>query len=404
MYSVQYVRRSAYRASTRDRNADILFGARVLMASDSLTTISGMVQALGHGCPWTKAQRCEDMMFWMRKELIEVEEVLRAADGAGGNPVKPVDGNELIKELGDVLFDALMMIQCAKAQFPGSGVSVEACAASACVKIKRRCPYIFDKEHEGATTVADAERAWQAAKQKERVAAEGDVSAATTAPAAPAWLEVLVTAAKPAAPETCGTDSQHSSNIQAIRDAPDNMDGDSDDGGLGAWEADYVVNEGPIGLGELTSSGDETEPDEAPKKAKKKVTPAPKKAPVAANGLPVPPPNPAPFGDEIISLAPSGIEIGDLEALGEQPSSLSARAKDSPPAARSPGSTPPPGRSLRPTAAFKTSANPEETAFETSAYAAYLSDEDDGGLLEWERDLRRGIAVGEQSEESDDEQ
>ena len=385
-----------------------------------------MVQALGHGCPWTKAQRCEDMMFWMRKELIEVEEVLRAADGAGGNPVKPVDGNELIKELGDVLFDALMMIQCAKAQFPGSGVSVEACAASACVKIKRRCPYIFDEEHDRATTVADAERAWQAAKQKERVAAGGDVSAAPTAPAAPAWLEVLVAAAKPAAPETCGTesqhssnvkpirdapdnmdggsDSQHSSNIRAFRDAPDNMDGDSDDGGLGAWEADYVVNEGPIGLGELNSSGDETEPDEAPKKANKKVTPAPKKAPGAANGLPVPPPNPAPFGDEMISLAPSGIEFGDLEALGEQPSSLSARAKDSPPAARSPGSTPPPGRSPRPTAAFKTSANPEETAFETSAYAAYLSEEDDGGLLEWERDLRRGIAAGGQSEESDDEQ
>ena len=140
-----------------------------------------------------------------------------------------------------------------------------------------------------------------------------------------------------------GSDSQHSSNIRAVRDAPDNMDGDSDDGGLGAWEADYVVNEGPIGLGELNSSGDETEPDEAPKKANKKVTPAPKKAPGAANGLPVPPPNPAPFGDEMISLAPSGIEFGDLEALGSNhPRSL--RAPKTPRLLRA-AWPPPPGRS-----------------------------------------------------------
>jgi hypothetical protein len=77
-------------------------------------------------------------------------------------------------QLGDVLFDVLMMIEVSRRDHPN--VTLEACCASACAKLERRAPYLFGAP---AMTIAEAEAAWQAGKSKE-------VSGASAAPAAPA--------------------------------------------------------------------------------------------------------------------------------------------------------------------------------------------------------------------------
>jgi hypothetical protein len=58
--------------------------------SDSYSSLRDLVGRLGRECPWTKAQRTHDMLYYTRKECLEVEEVLRSPQ---------VDGVELTKEV-----------------------------------------------------------------------------------------------------------------------------------------------------------------------------------------------------------------------------------------------------------------------------------------------------------------
>jgi NTP pyrophosphatase (non-canonical NTP hydrolase) len=63
------------------------------------------VERLGAVCPWTAEKRAEDMIHYTRKELLEVEEVFLHARHA------PLCSRNLVQELGDVLFDVLLLIQ-----------------------------------------------------------------------------------------------------------------------------------------------------------------------------------------------------------------------------------------------------------------------------------------------------
>jgi NTP pyrophosphatase (non-canonical NTP hydrolase) len=129
-----------------------------MSSTNSLDTLATLVGRLGRECPWTKSQNTADMLYWTRKECLEVEDVLRT---------KEVDGDELTKELGDVLFDVLMMIEVSGRDRPA--ITLESCAASACSKLKRRSPYLFYGSV--PATVEEAEAAWQAGKQLEQAEA-----------------------------------------------------------------------------------------------------------------------------------------------------------------------------------------------------------------------------------------
>ena len=207
-------------------------------APATLTELTSHISRLGVECPWTRRQRTSDMIFYLRKELIEVEEEMRRDS---------VDGTALAKELGDVLFDALMLIEVTQREH--AEVSLDACAASACSKLRRRCPYIFGGPP--ASTVEEAESAWQAAKRAEReatamspppVAASPDaatvvLAAATVAPS-PAAAPVSRVAAfsRPAA-------VMRSADISAA--VREDKHDDDEDTGLAEWEADYRRNLGP---------------------------------------------------------------------------------------------------------------------------------------------------------------
>jgi NTP pyrophosphatase (non-canonical NTP hydrolase) len=177
------------------------------------------------------------MLFYLRKELIEVEEELRKDE---------IDGTALADELGDVLFDALMLIEVTQRTVPQ--VSLEACAASANRKLRRRCPYIFG----GATasTIEEAEAAWQAAKRAER---ETEAAAATVraAPAVepaaaalpPEPMAANATAPAAAAPAALAPAASPVGMATVVANAPlvdsllDDEDDDTD-AGLAEWEAD----------------------------------------------------------------------------------------------------------------------------------------------------------------------
>ena len=66
-----------------------------------LARLGALVEDLGRRCPWTAAQQAGDMLYYTRRELIEVEEVLRKRQGDA----------RLAEEVGDVLFDALLLAQ-----------------------------------------------------------------------------------------------------------------------------------------------------------------------------------------------------------------------------------------------------------------------------------------------------
>ena len=196
------------------------------MAADNsptdLAALASHVDRLGVVCPWTRQQKASDMMYYLRSEILEVEKELRQ---------DTVDGEALSKELGDVLFDALMLIEVAKRDHPK--VSLDACTASACAKLRRRCPYIFDGP--SVSTIEEAEAGWQAAKRAERdeeatVPLERVAAPPPPLPPSPAPAPVLP--AKPAAASK--------RVVVAIDD-----DGDGDDGGLDEWERDFRRGTGP---------------------------------------------------------------------------------------------------------------------------------------------------------------
>jgi len=91
-----------------------------------------------------------------------VEEVLRKQHKQPAS--SPKLAQELVGELGDVLFDALLLIRvCERDQ---AGVSLQKVCDSANRKLRRRCAYLFDGS--GVSSMEDAEAVWQAAKKAER--------------------------------------------------------------------------------------------------------------------------------------------------------------------------------------------------------------------------------------------
>ncbi len=129
------------------------------MADDApeLSALAANVRKLGRICPWTAKQKVDDMLYWTRREILEVEEVLRRDDEEHRRA-------NLTAELGDVLFDVLMAIEVAGRDH---GLEIGEVCASANAKLRRRSPYIFP-DGEPVASVAEAEAAWLKGKAAEK--------------------------------------------------------------------------------------------------------------------------------------------------------------------------------------------------------------------------------------------
>jgi tetrapyrrole methylase family protein/MazG family protein len=104
------------------------------------------------GCPWDRAQTLESMKGEMLEEAQEVADAIDKRDY----------GN-LLEELGDLIGDALAMIQIAKEKglFDESDV-----LKSIIEKSIRRHPHVFGSKK--AETAEEAMRLWKQAKEQEK--------------------------------------------------------------------------------------------------------------------------------------------------------------------------------------------------------------------------------------------
>ena len=173
----------------------------------ALELLATKIDQLGEECPWTAAQRPEDMLFHLRSEIMETEAALRE---------KSVDREALTKELGDVLFCALLLARVCEREH---GASLPAVADAAVAKLRRRAPYVFGGPP--ATTLEEAERQWLDGKAAEKAV---EAPAPTPAPAPAVAAPPPAAAAPPAA-----------------------ADADSEDEplGLSEWEKDFRDAAGP---------------------------------------------------------------------------------------------------------------------------------------------------------------
>jgi XTP/dITP diphosphohydrolase len=128
-------------------------GPVVMQSVRPVDELADIVTRLGEECPWTQAQEVGDVIGYAQAELLEAQQAVGAAEA-----------DELVDELGDVLFNTLLLIEVARRERPQ--VSLDMCAEAAVRKLRRRTPYLFGGPP--ATTIEEAEAAWQQAKAAER--------------------------------------------------------------------------------------------------------------------------------------------------------------------------------------------------------------------------------------------
>lgn len=137
-----------------------------------------VVNELAAGCVWTQSIAPLDMLHQLRSECDEVELEVTRLLPKGTSQAEPAvchgrDGRgctrALVAELGDVLFDALMVHAVFTREFK---LDPQAAWKSACRKVEGRTPYMtWGDGSARADTVEQAEAHWQASKRREKLAA-----------------------------------------------------------------------------------------------------------------------------------------------------------------------------------------------------------------------------------------
>jgi len=105
-----------------------------------------------NGCPWVKQETAKKHFEELKKEIQEVEEAIENGDK-----------NNLEEELGDVLWDVLMLIKISEDEYE---FKVEDIIDGICKKMIRRKPYIFGNEK--ANTPEEAVKIWKRVKEEEK--------------------------------------------------------------------------------------------------------------------------------------------------------------------------------------------------------------------------------------------
>ncbi|MBO84330.1 MAG: nucleoside triphosphate pyrophosphohydrolase [Deltaproteobacteria bacterium] len=111
------------------------------------------------GCPWDRAQTLQTMRAYLLEETYEVLEAIDTSPDAG--PAPALEG-----ELGDLLFNVLMLIQIAQ----DMGMTSRSMVVTRIVeKMVRRHPHVFPPADAPAPSVEGPSLArWESVKAKER--------------------------------------------------------------------------------------------------------------------------------------------------------------------------------------------------------------------------------------------
>ena len=73
-----------------------------------------VVDSVVERCPWTRVKTAEQLCVYAKSEVTEIEEELAAASEREGRT------NALVGEVGDLLFDALLLARIVERDFPGA--------------------------------------------------------------------------------------------------------------------------------------------------------------------------------------------------------------------------------------------------------------------------------------------
>ena len=152
-------------------------------AESSLVELAMRVATLGRDCPWTEQQTARSALAMLLDEVAEVEEAL----DQGAPP------SDVMAELGDVLFNALLTIEVCAREVPiaddallaesATASAAETAAACSLRKLRRRYPPLFDGTLQRQMPLEYAAQLWREGK-----AAEVEEQEALRASAGPTTL------------------------------------------------------------------------------------------------------------------------------------------------------------------------------------------------------------------------
>lgn len=122
------------------------------------------------GCPWTASIQPREMIRYLKEEIGEAEEEMADAKSTESEETQDTTPTPLEAELGDILFDVLMLIGSCARDHPKKVRSVSHCWRAAAEKVKRRTPYMKEwwDGSSVATTKEEALTCWMLAKRKEK--------------------------------------------------------------------------------------------------------------------------------------------------------------------------------------------------------------------------------------------
>mmetsp|Transcript_2998 Transcript_2998/g.9182 ORF Transcript_2998/g.9182 Transcript_2998/m.9182 type:complete len:153 (-) Transcript_2998:83-541(-) len=122
---------------------------------DEFEKLENVVSQLGSGCAWLADQTPSSISSHIREEIAEVQECVE-----NGMPTEEVE-----EELGDVMFNVLMLAEVLRRESGGRFRFSRGIRATA-EKVMRRSPHVFGDET--ALTAQEAMALWQREKNKEK--------------------------------------------------------------------------------------------------------------------------------------------------------------------------------------------------------------------------------------------
>ena len=141
--------------------------------SSSTNELIDVVNELNKSCPWTLSVSSKKMLKYVEEEIREIREEMDSPTQKSSVHNNDKDeATPLESELGDLLFNALMLVSVCSREYPGQvrdgGNRIWSYAAR---KIKSRTPYMkkWRKDESCvAKTKEEAEKMWMAAKKREK--------------------------------------------------------------------------------------------------------------------------------------------------------------------------------------------------------------------------------------------
>lgn len=121
---------------------------------DSIEALIGLIETLRgeHGCPWDRKQTVQSMSVYLQEEMHELLEAIQLEQP-----------EEICKELGDVLFQLVFIVQLYR---ESELFDFQDVVRHNIEKMIRRHPHVFGDEH--LTSVQEIKKRWNQIKRQER--------------------------------------------------------------------------------------------------------------------------------------------------------------------------------------------------------------------------------------------